>query len=139
MHPIMNIQNPKPIAELLIVDDSPVVLQLLGGLLERRGFKVRLATSGEQALQAARDEPPDLILLDIYMPDMNGYEFCERLKADEALKSIPIIFISSLRYVVDKVNAFDLGGVDYITKTFQFEDVEARVRIHLSQRRLNCQ
>jgi signal transduction histidine kinase len=139
MQPIMNTLDPDLNAKLLIVEDAPVGLQLLGGLLERRGFKVRLATSGEQALQAARDEPPDLILLDIHMPDMNGYEVCERLKTDEALKSIPIIFISSLRYVIDKVKAFGLGGVDYITKPYQFEDVEARVRSRLSIRRLEQQ
>jgi DNA-binding response OmpR family regulator len=139
MQPIMTPLNPEPIAELLIVDDSPVVLQLLSEMLMRLNFKVRLATSGELALRAARNQPPDLILLDINLHGMSGYEVCQQLKADESLKAIPVIFISSLNEAIDKTKGFDAGGADYITKPFQFEDVEARVRIHLAQHRLNCQ
>ena len=120
---------------LLIVDDSPDNLRLLVGMLKGHGFKVRPAPSGELALAAAHREAPDLILLDINMPGMNGYEVCERLKADESLKAIPVIFISALDGVIDKVKAFGVGGVDYVIKPFQFEEVEARVRTHLALRR----
>ncbi len=122
-------------ASILVVDDTPMNLQLLVGMLKEYGYTVRPAPSGELALQAAFDEAPDLILLDINMPLMNGYEVCERLKADENLKSIPVIFISALDDMFDKVKAFSVGGVDYITKPFQFEEVEARVRAHLALRR----
>ncbi|MDO8803120.1 MAG: response regulator, partial [Elusimicrobiota bacterium] len=101
--------------------------------------KVRAAFSGEMALQAARNDPPDLILLDINMPEMNGYEVCRQLKADERLKDIPVIFLSALTETMDKVKAFGLGGVDYITKPFQFEEVEARVETHLELRRQKSQ
>lgn len=123
---------PEPLPNLLIVDDSPVNLQLLAGMFRQSDFKVRPVTSGELALQTARHEPPDLILLDINMPGMNGFEVCERMKADEALKGIPIIFITALDEVADKVKAYRVGGVDYVTKPFQFEEVEARVRTHLA-------
>jgi len=101
-----------------------------------RGYKPRSVLSGKLALQAARTEPPDLILLDITMPEMNGYEVCEQLKADAALKEIPVIFISALSETIDKVKAFRVGGVDYVTKPFQFEEVYARVQTHLQLRRL---
>ena len=128
---------PKFQANLLIVDDAPANLQLLGEMLRRQGFKVRPVPSGELALQAARREPPDLILLDINMPPgMSGYEVCEQLKADEKLRDIPVIFISALNEVMDKVKAFNTGGVDYVTKPFQFEEVDARVGTHLNLRHL---
>ena len=123
---------PSAPAGSLVVDDLPANLQLLAGMLREHGFKVRLAPSGELALQAARLDPLDLILLDINMPVMNGYEVCERLQADEALQGIPVIFISALDDVIDKVKAFGAGGVDYISKPFQFEEVAARVRTHLT-------
>ncbi len=113
-------------------------LQLLVGMLKQRGYNVRPVPSGELALEAALNEAPDLILLDIDMPQMNGYEVCQRLKADENLKSIPVIFISALDDMFDKVKAFSVGGVDYITKPFQFEEVEARVRAHLALRHKEC-
>jgi len=122
-------------SSILVVDDTPANLQLLTGMLRERGYRARPVTSGRMALQAAQTEPPDLILLDINMPEMNGYEVCERLKADEKLKEIPIIFISALNETMDKVKAFGVGGVDYVTKPFQFEEVEARVRTHLDLRR----
>lgn len=120
---------------VLMVDDTPANLELLSGMLKGRGYKVRAAVSGALALQAVRNDPPDLILLDISMPEMNGYEVCAQLKADEKLKDIPVIFLSALSETIDKVKAFGAGGVDYITKPFQFEEVEARVETHLELRR----
>ncbi len=121
---------------ILVVDDTPAVLELLAGMLKRRGHKVRPVASGRLALQAARCEPPDLILLDISMPDMSGYELCEHLKSDDKLQGIPVIFISALSEELDKVRAFANGGVDYITKPFQMEELHARVETHLKLRRL---
>lgn len=122
-------------ADLLVVDDQPANLQLLAGMLKTCGYKVRLAPSGALALQAARHEAPDLFLLDINMPGMSGYEVCEQLKADKALRDIPVLFISALDDVLDKVRAFGVGGVDYIVKPFQFQEVAVRVRTHLAIRR----
>ena len=93
-------------ASILVVDDTAANLQVLAGMLKDRGYKVRPVPSGKLALLAARRDPPDLILLDINMPEMNGYEVCEHLKADEALKGIPVIFISALTEPLDKVKAF---------------------------------
>ena len=120
---------------ILVVDDNPANLQLLSGMLKRSGFKARPVPSGELALQAARSAPPDLILLDVSMPGMDGYELCRSLKADEALKDIPVLFISAHGETTDKVKGFAAGGVDYVTKPFQFEEVEARVAAHLELRR----
>lgn len=125
-----------PPASILIVDDTPANLQVLAGMLKERGYRVRPVPSGEMALSAARREPPDLILLDINMPEMNGYEVCERLKADDEFRSIPVIFISALTESLDKVLAFAKGGLDYITKPFQMEELHARVETHLKLRRL---
>ena len=121
---------------ILIVDDTPANVLLLVRMLAARGYNPRSVLSGKLALQAARAEPPDLILLDINMPEMNGYEVCEQLKADAALKEVPVIFISALSETIDKVRAFRVGGVDYVTKPFQFEEVYARVQTHLTLRRL---
>lgn len=126
-------------AGILVVDDTPANLQVLAGMLKERGYKVRPVPGGKLALQAARRDPPDLILLDINMPDMNGYEVCERLKADDRLKRIPVIFISALTEQLDKVKAFATGGVDYITKPFQMEELHARVETHLKLRRLHVE
>jgi signal transduction histidine kinase len=123
------------LAEILLVDDTPANLQLLSGMLKEQGYKVRPVPSGKLALQVSKIEPPDLILLDILMPEMNGYEVCEKLKADNRLKDIPVIFISALSETIDKVKAFSVGGVDYVTKPFQFEEVHARVQTHLELRR----
>ena len=116
---------------LLIVDDSPANLELLVGMLQDRGFRVRPVASGERALQAAQSELPDLVLLDINMPGMDGYEVCRRFKADATLKVVPVIFISAMDGLIDKVKAFSVGGVDHIAKPFHLEDVESRVRTHL--------
>ena len=126
--------NPNP-PSILIVDDTPANLQLLAEMLKEQGYRIRAALSGKLALAAIRKEPPDLILLDINMPGMNGFEICKEIKADEALKDIAIIFVSALNETMDKVNAFSLGGVDYVTKPFQIEEVAARVQTHLELRR----
>jgi serine phosphatase RsbU (regulator of sigma subunit) len=123
-------------ASILVVDDTPANLQVLSGMLKDRGYKVRPVPSGKLALLAAQRDPPNLILLDINMPEMNGYEVCEHLKADDKLKGIPIIFISALTEPLDKVKAFATGGVDYLTKPFQMEELHARVETHLKLRRL---
>jgi sigma-B regulation protein RsbU (phosphoserine phosphatase) len=128
-----------PKGNLLIVDDKPANLRLLASMLVEQGYKVRSAINGSLALTATRAAPPDMILLDINMPEMNGYEVCERLKADEDTHDIPIIFISALDEIQDKVKAFTVGGVDYITKPFQLEEVLARVETHLALRRLQKQ
>src|SRR6188472_3591159 len=126
-------------ASILIVDDTPANLQVLAGMLKDRGYKVRPVPSGKLALLAAKREPPDLILLDINMPEMNGYEVCEQLKANELLAGIPVIFISALTDQLDKVKAFATGGLDYITKPFQMEELHARVETHLKLRRLQIE
>jgi signal transduction histidine kinase len=123
------------VPSIMVVDDTPVNLRLLTRMLQERGYKVRPVADGKFALQSAKHDPPDLILLDILMPEMDGFEVCERLKADEALAKIPVIFISALDDTMDKVKAFKVGGVDFVTKPFQFEEVEARVATHLKLRR----
>jgi two-component system sensor histidine kinase/response regulator len=122
-------------ASILVVDDTVVNLRLLSSLLGEQGYDVRPVTSGRLALQAARHDPPELILLDITMPEMSGFETCERLKESEELKDIPVIFLTALSETADKVKAFNVGGADYITKPFQIEEVLARVRVHLALRR----
>lgn len=117
---------------ILIVDDTLENLQVLSGMLRDSGYKARPVPSGHLAIQAAMAEPPDLILLDIMMPEMNGYEVCEKLKSTPELQEIPVIFMSALTETLDKVKAFKAGGVDYITKPFQYEEVKARVETHLS-------
>jgi sigma-B regulation protein RsbU (phosphoserine phosphatase) len=128
-----------PKADILIVDDTPANLQLLSKMLAEQGYRVRPAPEGSLALAAAQAEPPDLIMLDIRMPEMDGYQVCAHLKADAQTCDIPIIFISALDATQDKVKAFAAGGVDYVTKPFQFEEVLARVETHLALRRLQKQ
>jgi len=128
--------NNKGMLSIMIVDDNPTMLQLLSEMLRDNCYKVRLVTSGALALETARRMPPSLILLDIDMPEMNGYEVCEQLKADAVLSSIPVIFLSALSEMDDKLRAFGVGGVDYITKPFQFEEVHARVECQLNILRL---
>lgn len=123
-------------SNILVVDDTLENLHLLAGMLRTNGYKVRPVPSGELALSGARGFPPDLILLDIMMPEMDGYEVCKALKADERTRTIPVIFISALSDVLDKVKAFGVGGVDYITKPFQEAEVLARVETHLALQRL---
>jgi signal transduction histidine kinase len=122
--------------DILIVDDTPANLDLLSNMLISQGFQVGAAINGTIALMSAQTTPPDLILLDIKMPDLNGYEVCQRLKANKKTRDIPVIFISALDEVLDKVKAFEVGGVDYITKPFQVEEVLARINTHLTIRNL---
>jgi two-component system sensor histidine kinase/response regulator len=119
------------IPDILIVDDNPANLLLLGQILKDNGYKVRPVPSGSMALQVAEKAKPDLILLDIMMPEMDGFEVCSRLKKNEDLKDVPIIFISALNNTNDIVKAFESGGADYINKPFQAEEVIARVTTHL--------
>ncbi|MGV3523575.1 MAG: hybrid sensor histidine kinase/response regulator [Candidatus Sericytochromatia bacterium] len=118
-------------ADILIVDDTPANLQVLSQVLKESGHKVRAVPSGMLALRAVENRPPDLILLDINMPEMDGYTVCQTLKAQPETAEIPVIFISALSETLDKIKAFELGAVDYMTKPFQFEEVQARVRTHL--------
>lgn len=121
---------------ILIVDDTPDNLALLTGLLKGQ-YRTKVATSGAKALDTAlAGAPPDLVLLDIMMPEMDGYEVCRRMKESEAIRDVPIIFLSALNETMDKVKAFGAGGVDYITKPFQVEEVRARVETHLKIRRM---
>jgi signal transduction histidine kinase len=123
-------QNPQN-ASILIVDDTVYNIQLLSLMLIRQGYKVQEATSGLEALDKVNQQLPDIILLDIRMPDINGYEVCTRLKANPATKDVPIIFISSIEEPSEKVEAFSVGGVDYISKPFQLIEVLARIETHL--------
>ena len=121
---------------IMAVDDNPANLRLLEGMLRQQGYQVRSFPRGRLALAAAAENPPELILLDINMPEMTGYEVCERLKSDEKLAQIPVVFLSALDETGDKVKAFRSGGVDYITKPFQLEEVQARVETHIELQRL---
>lgn len=123
-------------AKILLVDDTPGNLRLLATILNQQGYNVRPARDGQMALSSAQADPPDLILLDIMMPGLNGYEVCKQLKANKLTQDIPIIFISAMGEIVDKIKGFHVGGVDYITKPFQMEEVLIRVETHLSLRRL---
>jgi len=120
---------------IMVVDDTPANLKLLQEMLQAKGYLVLAFPRGAMALQAAAKNPPDMILLDINMPKMDGFEVCKRLKADDTLKEIPVIFISARTETTDKVRAFAAGGVDYVSKPFQFEEVHARVGTHLRLRR----
>jgi two-component system sensor histidine kinase/response regulator len=115
----------------MIVDDNPANLKLLEDMLLEQGHEVQSFPIGRLALAAAEKYPPDLILLDVNMPEMNGYEVCEHLKSVQALSDIPVIFLSALNETQDKVQGFRSGAVDYISKPFQFEEVHARVKTHL--------
>ena len=128
-------QEAAPPASVLVVDDTIENLRLLSSMLEEHGYEVRPVTNGRQALQAAERDPPDLILLDITMPEMDGYEVCRRLRANDRSKEVPVIFLTALTDTADKLRAFDTGGVDYVTKPFRFEEVLARVKTHVALRR----
>ncbi len=128
---------------ILVVDDEPTNLHLLIRILGSKGYEVRTVSNGKAAIKEAQALPPDLILLDIMMPGMDGFEVCQRLKENEETCDIPLIFISVLDQTEDKLKGFSCGGVDYITKPFQYEEVLSRVRTHLTirylQRRLEGQ
>lgn len=118
-------------AQILIVDDTPENLKVLSDILQSHGYTVRVANNGQQALKSVNSRAPDLILLDILMPDMNGYEVCRQLKAIPSSASLPVIFVSALDETLDKVQAFEAGGVDYIVKPFQAEEILARIETQL--------
>ncbi len=120
-----------PIADILIVDDMPNNLKILMAMLKEAGYKVRSVLSGEMALTAARTAAPDLILLDINMPMMNGYEVCEALKADAGLQHIPVIFITALGEEMDKNRVEQVGAVDSILKPFRLEEVLEKIEYYL--------
>ena len=122
---------------VLIIDDNPDNLRLLTEVLTEKGYKVRPAPSGSLALKSVRSTLPDLVLLDVKMPGMDGYEVCRRLKADKKTRDVPVIFISAMAEVADKIKGFGVGGVDYITKPFQHEEVLARVETHVSLSRMH--
>lgn len=124
-------------ANILVIDDKPDNLRLLSNILIVEGYKVRKVLNGRLAIDAAQLDPPDLILLDIMMPAPDGYEVCQTLKENPKTQDIPIIFLSALDTLADKVKALSVGGVDFITKPFQQEEVLARVKTHLQIRRLN--
>jgi two-component system, sensor histidine kinase and response regulator len=126
-------------ATIMVVDDNPANLRLLATLLTSQGYGVRPARNGQMAYRSAQAEPPDLILLDIRMPDLDGYKVCTRLKASPTTAEVPVIFVSALDDVFDKVKAFEVGAVDYLTKPFQSAEVLARVRTHLALRALRQQ
>ncbi|MEM7738753.1 MAG: diguanylate cyclase [Deinococcota bacterium] len=128
--------RPHPKGDILVVDDVAANLKILNSLLSEHGYKVRPVTSGAHALTAVGASLPDLILLDIRMPDMDGFEVCRQLKADSISQAVPIIFISAFDDVTSKVTSFELGGVDYITKPFEEAEVIARVSTHVSLYRL---
>jgi len=130
----MNNENSK--ATIMLVDDTPANLKLLEEMLQSRGYRVVQFPRGAMALKAAAKKPPDLILLDIMMPEMDGFEVCRRLKADKSLKDIPVLFISALDGADDKIKAFSAGGQDYVAKPFREEEVLARVKTHLELRRV---
>jgi len=131
--------NSKSKGNILVVDDTPANLNLLTSMLSEHGYKVRLAPNGKLALRSAESTPPEVILLDILMPEIDGYQVCEQLKANLGTRDIPIIFLSALHEVSDKIKAFKVGGVDYITKPFQLEEVLTRVENQLKIGRLQKQ
>ncbi|QPK64564.1 response regulator [Methylomonas sp. LL1] len=121
---------------ILVVDDTPASLKLLTNLLKEEGYKVRSAINGELALHSAAGNPPELILLDICMPEMDGYEVCRRLKHQADTHNVPVIFVSAVTDTDEKVKGFELGAVDFVTKPYQREELLARVRTHLEVNRL---
>lgn len=124
---------------IVVVDDEVENLKVLTRILRIQGHRVRPIPEGRLALESARSDPPDLVILDIKMPGMNGYEVCREMKKDQRLKDIPVLFLSGMGGIEDKVEAFRTGGVDYITKPFQIEEVRARVETHLKIRQLQVE
>ncbi len=122
-------------AMILVVDDNPINLTILLDQLTRMGFNVRIAEDGRDALNHANNEPPDLILLDIVMPGMDGFEVCRELKKNWKLKDVPVIFMTALTDVDNKIKGFDAGAVDYVTKPFHQGELLSRIKLHLTLRR----
>lgn len=121
---------------LLIIDDEATNIQLISDFLEAQGIEIMIAKNGADGISRAKKGQPDLILLDIRMPGMDGYEVCHQLKSDESTRDIPIIFMTGLTELDDKLKAFAVGGVDYITKPFQESELLARVSVHLKMSNL---
>src|SRR6188768_2821907 len=119
-------------SRILIVDDAPANIQSLSAILKAQGYQISIATNGRQALEALARVRPDLILLDIMMPEMDGFETCERIKASTAWREIPIIFLTAKTETADIVRGFELGAVDYVAKPFNAHELLARVRTHLT-------
>ena len=132
-------ETPEHRGTILIVDDTPANVSVLLDHLSQHGFKVLVAESGPSALMQAKHAQPDLLLLDVMMPEMDGFETCRRLKRNEATREIPVIFMTALSDTDDKVRAFGSGAVDYVTKPFQHEEVLARITTHLTLKRLQTQ
>lgn len=126
-------------ADILVVDDISENLELLVKMLGDLNYTVRPVLSGETALQAARSKTPDVILLDVSMPGMDGYETCAALKADPKTAGAPVIFVSAMDDVIDKVRGFEVGGIDYVTKPLQIEELDARLQTHAQLRRLQLE
>ena len=129
-------ESETPKASILTVDDKPDNLRLIADLLQGRGYKIRPALSGEVAVKSAKTTLPDIVLMDVNMPEMDGYEACRKLKEIPGFEDIPVIYVSALSSIADKVNAFENGGVDYVTKPFNVEELEARIETHLNLTRL---
>ncbi|MBP0017461.1 MAG: diguanylate cyclase [Cyanobacteria bacterium SBLK] len=123
-------------ADILLVDDKPDNIRILDTMLTQQGYKVRKVTNGKMALQVAESARPDLILLDVAMPEMDGYEVCQYLKADPVTSEIPVVFLSALELAFNKVRAFEVGGADYITKPFNLSEVQVRIENQLKLRSL---
>lgn len=123
-------------SQILVVDDVVENRKVMSTILQSYGYAVRVAEDGLQAIRIVQSEPPDLILLDILMPDIDGYEVCRQLKADPALASIPVVFVSALDETLDKVRAFEVGGADYIVKPYEAEEILARIETQLEKRQL---
>ena len=124
---------------ILVIDDNPTNLQVLYKALSDRGYDVLVEMDGKSGIELVKNSPPDLILLDVMMPGIDGFETCSRLQADPITKEIPIIFMTALSDTVNKVKGLSLGAVDYISKPFQQEEVLARIKVHLKLRRLTLQ
>ena len=139
MNTTQRVQPNMPRVNILVVDDTPANLTLLVRMLSGQGYKVRVAPSGKLALASIESSPPDLILLDVSMPEIDGYTLCRQLKANPSTCDIPVIFISALDSPLDKVNAFTVGGVDYITKPFELIEVLARIENQLRLRKFQVQ
>ncbi|MBI5843228.1 MAG: hybrid sensor histidine kinase/response regulator [Deltaproteobacteria bacterium] len=129
MNDQIDIETPR---NIFVVDDDPITLRIEAKMLRDWGYKATPIISGREAIEAVKSDPPDLIILDINMPEMDGYEVCEALKSDPGTASIPVIFISAYNETAEKVKAFKSGGVDYITKPFQADEVRARLATHLA-------
>ncbi len=125
--------------KILVVDDTPSSINILSGILEGEGYQVFVATSGERAIKRAEQTAPDLILLDVLMPGLDGFDTCRRLKSGEKTGERPVIFMTALTTTEDKVTGFDAGGVDYVTKPIEIEEVLARIKTHLALRNMQQQ